>query len=178
MKKYIFVYCAFALLFLSACSTGTLEANSTTTLALTLNLNRTEAHSVDDIQVDVTLSNQGDSDLLVHKRLYWLAFPVPPPVIELLILIKDSAGNLVMYENQYPNIEHPDNGTLAVLKPGEQVERVILISGDYPIKTGEKYTIYAIYQNGLDVKRTVDGIGISSWVGTIESNKETFTILP
>jgi hypothetical protein len=178
MKIYTFVYCAFALLVLSACNPSIPQANSANTLVLTLNLNRTEAHSVDDIQADVTLSNQGDSDILVHKRLYWLAFPVPPPVIELLILIKNSAGNLVVYENQYPNIQHPGDDTLGMLKTGEQVERVISISGKYPIKIGEEYTIFAIYQNGLDVTLTIEGIDVPSWVGSIESNKETFTILP
>ena len=45
-------------------------------------------------------------------------------------------------------------------------------------KRGEKYTIVAIYQNDLDITQTIDGVAVSSWIGSVRSNKETFVILP
>lgn len=43
---------------------------------------------------------------------------------------------------------------------------------------GEKYTIVAVYQNELDMSKTIKGVVIPSWVGTIYSNEEMFVILP
>ncbi|MBV6396080.1 MAG: hypothetical protein HFACDABA_01668 [Anaerolineales bacterium] len=42
----------------------------------------------------------------------------------------------------------------------------------------EKYTIVAVYQNKLDISKTIQGVLIPAWVGTIRSNEETFIILP
>lgn len=45
-------------------------------------------------------------------------------------------------------------------------------------KKGETYTIMAVYQNDIEAPQTFDGMEIPSWIGSIRSNEETFTILP
>lgn len=183
MKKYIFVYCALALLFLSACSTGTSQINSANTLVLTLKLNSTEAHSFDDLQVQIVLANQSHTSFLVHSRLYYFGVPVAAKFAEMLILISDSNGNEVANYHAYPNYNWPSVDTLIELQPGEKVSRIFYLkTGDFfnetMFKRGEKYTIVAIYQNDLDITQTIDGVAVSSWIGSVRSNEDTFVILP
>jgi hypothetical protein len=65
------------LLLLTACSSiddGPLE--------LSLELTKHAANSVEDIQGQIILSNQGKSDLLVQRRLHTLPMPAPPGLMK------------------------------------------------------------------------------------------------
>ena len=45
-------------------------------------------------------------------------------------------------------------------------------------KKGRRYTIVVVYQNEIDVTKSFTEGPVSSWVGSIRSNEETFYLLP
>ena len=151
-------------------------------IRLNLVLLTNEFHSFDEINFQVVLANQGDKSILVHSRLHHVAIPVPASISEMLILIFDSSGNRIARE-YHPNYALPSIDTLEELQPGDQVTQIFYLrtSGFFDrslFKQGEKYTIVAIYQNDINTMKTINGIEVPSWVGSIESNRVTFTILP
>ena len=182
MKCLRFAVSVMLLLLLVACTITSSPTVEKETIDLKLTLTKTEVHSFDDIQVQVILTNQGDTSFLVHSRLYYFGVPVAADFAEMLILISDSNGNAVANYHVYPNYRLPSVDTLTELQPGDKVSRIFYLSGDFFNKTmfkrGEKYTIVAIYQNDLDITQTIDGVAVSSWIGSVRSNKETFVILP
>ena len=182
MKTLRFMACGLALLLLTSCNAVSSQSRNANPLVLTLEITQKEVHSFDDIQCQITLSNQSDTSVLVHRRLFSLPFPAVPPLAETLILISDSSGNLVANESLSPNYVHPSADTLGVLRPGDMVKKIIYLDGvgfwESLFKKGETYTIVAIYQNELDITKTIDGLDVSSWVGSVRSNAETFIILP
>jgi hypothetical protein len=181
MKMLRFVIFGIALLLLTACNAFQPPERNPKTLSLTLEMSQKEVRSIEDSQVQVTLSNQSDSSVLVHKRLHSLPYLVPPGRTELLILISDSSGKPIDNTLIKFDFHPPDEDTLGVLKPGEKIEKTIYLElgfDDFMFKKGEKYTIVAIYQNGLDITRTIEGVDVFSWIGSIRSNEETFVILP
>jgi hypothetical protein len=139
-------------------------------------------HAFEDAQVVVTVTNQGDSNVLGHNRLHAMPYLVPSTLSELLILISDSHGKPVENGEYRANYQLPSSDTLAILKFGENISTRIYLDGIgfWPslFEKGEKYTIVAVYQNLIDVTQTIDGTEISSWIGSIRSNEETFVILP
>jgi hypothetical protein len=107
---------------------------------------------------------------------------MPPTSAELLILISDSAGNFIYNARYFPNYQLPGDDTLTVLRPKEMITKKItnldIKFDENMFSRGEKYTIVAVYQNDLDVTRNSMEGNVSSWVGTVRSNEETFIILP
>jgi len=181
MKSLRLLICGITLLLQASCNT--ISSKNANPLMLTLEMDQHEISSFTDIQGYIYLLNQSDSSVLVHKRLYYFTFPIPPFIAEVQILISDSSGKLVYNDHVYPNYDLPSGDTMGVLKPNEQVARKIyhLESDGFSasmFKKGETYTIVAIYQNDLDITKTIDGVEVSSWVGSIRSNEETFVILP
>ncbi|MBI5294299.1 MAG: hypothetical protein HY869_02405 [Chloroflexi bacterium] len=176
MKSLRLALCGFVLLLLTACSS--IESKP---LKLELALQQKEFHSLDEIRFQVFLSNQSDSDLLVHKRLSWMAYPAPPFITELAILISDASGKPVDEKGFYVNRDSRSEKTLGRLKPGEQIGKMIYLKHGFQestLKSGETYTIVVIYQNDLDITQTIGGVEVPSWVGSVRSNEETFVILP
>lgn len=183
MKCLRFAASVMLLLLLVACtltSSPTVEKES---LHLQLSLTEAEVQSFDDIQVQIVLANQSDTSFLVHSRLYYFGIPAAAKFAEMLILISDSNGNEVADYHVYPNYSRPSVDTLTELQPGDKVSKIFDLRGslffyEKMFKRGETYTIVAIYQNDLDITQTIDGVAVSSWIGSVRSNEETFTILP
>lgn len=151
-------------------------------MRLDLVLPTNEFHSFDEVNFQVVLANQGDTSILVHSRLHYVAIPVPAGISEILILVFDSGGNRIA-QQYYPNYAPPSIDTLEELHPGDKITKNYYLrnSGFFSsslFNRGEKYTIVAIYQNDLTAAKIIDGIEVHSWVGSIESNKVTFTLLP
>ena len=183
MKCLRFATYVTLLLLLVSCTTTSSQTVEKESISLKLTLTKSEVHSFDDIQFQVILTNQGDTSFLVHSRLYYFGVPVDARWAEMLILISDSSGNEVANYHVYPNYDPPSVDTLTELQPGDKVSKIFYLrSGDFFNKTmfkrGEKYTIVAIYQNDLDITQTIDGIAVSSWIGSVRSNEEIFVILP
>lgn len=181
-KKYLrFLVCALASLLLASCLAVPSSSGKTDPIVLDLTLNQNKAHSVDEISGIVTLTNQSNVSLLVHGRLFYMPFPGPSDSMEMYIMVLDSSGNLVYNKYFTARYDWPSENTLTLLKPGGQIERRINLYRGFDtsmFRTGEKYTIVAVYQNDLGITKTIDGVAVSSWVGSVRSNKETFVILP
>jgi hypothetical protein len=163
-------------LLLTACSSV-----ESTPLSLELKLQQRDFHSIDEIRFEVFLSNQSDSDILVHNRLSWMAFPAPISTTELAILISDASGKPVDEKGFYVNRDSPSEKTLGRLKSGEQIGKMIYLKAGFhesTFKSGETYTIVVIYQNDLDITQTIGGVEVPSWVGSVRSNEEMFFIKP
>jgi hypothetical protein len=182
MKILRSVIFGIALLLLTSCNTVSSWSRNATPLVLTLEIAQREIHSFEEIRCQVTLLNQGDTNILVHSRLHYVAIPIPASISEMLILIFDSSGNRIA-KQYYPNYAPPSIDTLEELQPGDQVTKIFYLrtSGFFDsslFKQGEKYTIVAIYQNNIDINKTIDGVEAPAWIGSIRSNEETFIILP
>ena len=96
-------------------------------------------------------------------------------------MIHDSRGNVIDTQNSKIDYAFPSEKNLEILKPGEQIVSFFdLYAWFRPSKfqRGETYTFMAVYQNGIDITKTIDGIEVPSWVGSVRSNEETFIILP
>ena len=183
MKYLRFAASVMLLLLLVACAITSSPTVEKEPINLKLALTKTEVHSFDDIQVQIVLANQSDTSFLVHSRLYYFGVPVDARWAEMLILISDSSGNEVANYHVYPNYVPPNVDTLTELKPGDEVSKIFYLRSslffyEKMFKRGEKYTIVAIYQNDLDITQTSDGVAVSSWIGSVRSNEETFIILP
>lgn len=180
MKNPWHILCGLALLCLAACSPIFRDSQDTPPLSLTLELSQRDVVSFDDLQCRIVLTNQGNSSLLVNKRLHSETYPAPASLSEVAIWITDSSGNPV-YGNTFPNYELPKEDMLKVLLPGEQATRRIRLTHIFTpnlFKKGEAYTIVAIYQNELDITQTIGGVEVPSWVGSVRSNEEMFFIKP
>ena len=182
MRNLRFVIVGIVVLLLTSCNAVSYKNNRDIPLVLTLEISQREVHSFDDLQCQIILLNQSDTSVLVHKRLWWMPFPdAPPSAIEMLILISDSHGNF-LYNVYFPKYEPPNEGTLGVLQPGEQIMKSIHLNGsrfgEDLFKYREAYTIVAIYRNHLDVTKNIIGGDVSFWVGSVRSNEEYFIILP
>ena len=181
MKLPHFLSCALALVLLTSCNVTSSQPGNTNPLTLTLEITPQEVYAIEDIQGQIVLSNQGDSDLLVHRRLHLLPFPAPTAASEVYLMLSDSSGNLIYDKYYSPRYDWPSEDTLSVIKPEEQIrKKIYLYLGFYMdmFKKGETYTIVVVYQNDIVATQTIDGVEVSSWVGSIRSNEETFTILP
>lgn len=171
------------LILLTACSLQSPQSNTSDPLILTLEIAQEEVHSVDDLKVEIALSNQGEAAVLVHRRLYWFPFPTTPQTVEMLILVYDSSGNLpYSSETFFPKgYFPPSTDTLFILEPGKQVAKGIRLSNAFSFSTpkkGEQYRVIAVYQNQSQFTKTINGVEVPAWVGSIRSNEVAFTILP
>lgn len=183
MKTLRCVFCGLLLLLITSCGAVPPLSKNANPLLLTLEIAQREVRSFEEIQCQVTLSNQGDTNTLVHSRLHYVAVPVPASISEMLILIFDSKGNRIANEHYYPNFANPSIDILTELQPGEKITKIFYLrtSGFFDkslFKQGERYTIVAIYQNNIDINKTIDGVEVPAWVGSVRSNEETFVILP
>jgi hypothetical protein len=178
MKPVSFVIYGLFLLLTVSCNSS---SSQKTPLDLKLELRENEVHSVDEIRGSISLTNRSASAWLVHSRLHISARQGPPAFSELLVLVYDSAGNLIDRSNIKAQFELPSEKTINLLNPGKKSTTFFNLSTWFfpdELHAGETYTIEFIYQNEIDVTKTFDGIEVPSWVGTIRSNKETFIILP
>ena len=181
MKIIRFFACGLALFLSVSCHAAPSSSEKTNSLVLELTLNQNKAHSVEDISGVVILTNRSDRSVLVHRRLFYMPFPGPSDAMEMYIMVSDSSGNLVYMEYYTARYELPSADTLAVVKPGEQIKREIHLKRGFTTEMfnkKERYTLMAVYQNSLDVIKSVGGVDVASWVGIIHSNEETFVILP
>ncbi|MEW5940814.1 MAG: hypothetical protein AB1750_14185 [Chloroflexota bacterium] len=181
MKSKLCLVCLLAVV-LTSCNTVLSSEEKDDTLSLTLEIEQSEVRSFSEVKFEARLTNKSDSDVLVHKRLFYLPLPAPPSRIEVILLITDQSGNLVANETISPNYELPSVETLVVLHPGETRKKTIYLDalGFYEdmFKAGEIYTAIVTYQNDLHITETINGAEAHAWVGSIQSNKVTFTILP
>ena len=181
MKIKSCLVCLFAML-LASCDSIFSPETKDNTLSLTLAIEQSEVRFFNEVILEVRLTNKSDSDVLVHKRLYYLPFPASTSLIEMIVLITDESGNLVANETLSPKYELPSAETLVVLHPGETRKTTIYLDalGFYEnmFKTGETYTAVVIYQNDINITETINGVEAHAWVGSIRSNQVTFTILP
>jgi len=176
MKSLRFLFFGLALLLLTACSSV-----ENTPLKLDLKFQQKDFHSFDEIHFQVFLSNQSDSDILVHKSLSWVAFPAPSFITVLMILISDDSGEPVDEKGFFVNRASPSEKTLGRLKPGEKIGQMIYLTAGFhesTFKVGKTYTIVVIYQNNIEATQTIGGVEVPSWVGSLRSNVETFIISP
>ena len=174
-----FLICGVIIALLSACQYLS-QSNDATALSITLECNKGEIHSIKEMKCQVYLLNRGDSMLLIHTRLLCMPNPAPPSLVELALSMTDASGAYIQFQG-HARYQFPDADTLGVLKVGEQITKAVYPSEwfqDNMFRKGEKYTIVVIYQNELDATQTIDGVEISSWVGSIQSNEVTFTISP
>ena len=175
----------FLLLFSSCIANPTATASPTIgdgAIRFDLVLPTNEFHSFDEVNFQVVLTNQSDKSILVHSRLHYVSMYVPASISEMLILIFDSSGNRIVRQCDL-NYAGPSIDTLEELQPGKQITQTLYLRDscffdDSLFTTGEKYAIVATYQNELDVTQTIDGVDVSSWVGSVQSNEVTFTIKP
>lgn len=176
MKFLRFLFFGLALLLLTACSSGEKEP-----LELKLELREHEVHSIEEVSGTVHLRNQSDLALLVHTRLFLLPLQASPYASEGLLLIYDSSGDRVIKQHLRIDYRYPSEETLHLLEPEKKITASFYLSSwFYPseLRQGEKYTIAVIYQNDIDITKTIGGVEVPSWVGSVRSNVETFIILP
>ena len=182
MKLHTCIISGLMLILLTACNLQSPQLNISDPLVLTLEIAQEDVHSGDGIKAKVTLTNRGESAVLVHRRLSWLPYPAPSKGVEMLILLFDSSGNSIVNESFNPHgYLPPSTDTLDALGPGKQVIREVYIPREYYaslIKPAEKYKLIAIYQNEYELTNTINGVEVPAWVGSIRSNEVTFTILP
>ena len=168
-------------LFITSCNAVSFSPSNNMPLELKLDLIKNEVVSADQLSGRITLENNGNLSVLVHRRLYFVALPMASEQAEVLLLIKDSSGKLIINDHIDSRYDWPSENTMGVLLPGGQIVKSFALkyyirASDF--KKGGKYTIVAIYQNAIETKKTINGIEISSWIGVIRSNEETFVILP
>lgn len=179
MKTIRLTICVLAIVVLISCI-ATPPRNNADSIAISLECNQESIRSIDDLQCQVYLLNQSEANILVHTRLLCMPYPAPSSLAELSLLIKDESGAYIQFQG-HARYQLPDAGTLGVLKIGEQITKAIRPSEwfyDAMFTKGEKYTIIVIYQNEVEASRTVGGVDVFSWIGSIDSNEVTFTILP
>lgn len=179
MKTLRSVIFGIALLLLTSCNTMSSWSRNANPLVLTLELEERNVHSFEDLHLQLSLLNQSNSRLLVQS-LGWRP-SAPKGMFAMTIMIWDSFGIPVDQIPVFVNGDFPGEDTMTVLGPGEQKKRPIDLSFGYSaskFKSGKVYTIVAYYQNDLDVTKSIDGVDVPSWVGSIRSNKVTFVILP
>ena len=181
MKIVHSVICVLEIALLTSCRPMLPQLNKAdSTVVLTLECSQDSIYSIDELQCHVYLLNQSGSNILVHTRLLCMPYPTPPSLAELSLSMTDASGTYIQFQG-HARYQLPDADTLGVLKVGEQITKVVYPSEwfqDNMFTKGEKYTIGVIYQNEFDVTQTIDGVEVSSWIGSIQSNEVTFTILP
>ena len=177
-----FFICGLMLLVLASCGGMPTSSGETIPLALDLAVEPGIIRSIDDLHIEVVLTNRSDEGNLVHRGLFCLPFPGPSWLTAMYLMVSDSSGNLVFNETYTPKHGLPSENTLVVLMPGEFTKRNILLHnlGFYTdmFKKGRRYIIVAVYQNEIDVTKNFIEGPVSSWVGSIRSNEETFYLLP
>lgn len=181
IKIIRFFVCGLALFLSVSCHAAPSSPEKMNSLVLELTLNQNKAHSVEDISGVVILTNRSDRSVLVHQRLFYMPFPGPSDAMEMYIMVSDSSGNLVYMKYFTAKYDLPSENTLSLLKSGNQIERRINLYRGFDtnmFRKGEEYTVVAVYQNDLDIAKTIDGMAVTSWVGSVHSNEETFVILP
>ncbi|MBI3172355.1 MAG: hypothetical protein HYZ25_01450 [Chloroflexi bacterium] len=124
MRKLFIGFVLWAVL-LTACNMESSQPGNTNPLTLTLEITPRAVYSIDDIQGQIILSNQGDADLLVHRCLLSLPFSAPPAMSEVYLMISDSFGNLIYNEYYTSRYDLPLGDTLSVIKPEEQIRKKI-----------------------------------------------------
>jgi hypothetical protein len=139
-----------------------------------------EFSTFEDVRGLITLENQSENTVLVNRRLSFLPQPAEPAIIEGVVLIKDASGTPI-YLEAHVQFESPNKDMFTALKPHSQITKKFSLRGlgfsATDFKSGEKYTIVVIYQNEINSDKTVDGVVLTSWIGIMQSNEETFIIL-
>ena len=180
-KKYLRLAASvMLLLLLASCMMASSPTVEKEPINLKLTLTKTKIHSLEDLNIQLNLSNQSNTSLLVQKDLIWRP-EAPVGMFAITIVILDSSGNSIEPFGTFVNAHPQGEDTLIVLESGKQLTTVKQLEEGYhasDFKNGETYTIFAIYQNNISVTKTIDGVDVLSWVGSIRSNEETFTILP
>ncbi|MBI3175221.1 MAG: hypothetical protein HYZ25_15960 [Chloroflexi bacterium] len=181
MKIKQSIICILVLIFLVSCAKHQPSSENPNTLSIKIEAKQNEFTSFEDVNFQVYLSNQSDSDVLVHTRLSWMAFPCPSSACELEVLILDSFGKPLNEKGFFVNRDTPSADTLSLLKPEEKIGKIVYLKSGFHENTfeeGHKYTIVVIYHNDINITKTINNLEVPSWVGSIRSNEETFTILP
>ena len=177
--SYIFMFCLF---FLSSCKLPlSTDTSNQTPLSLTLAFKQKSFDSFENVTALITLTNIGDENILVNGKMLFLPIDTPAKALQGLILISDNSGKPI-YLNGFINYEFPNKDQLVVLAPGQSLEKTFTLysvgfSPQY-FKGNETYTVTVAYQNSFEVTKVIDTKEIKSWVGKIQSNSDTFEIVP
>lgn len=137
--------------------------------------------SFEDVSATVSINNAGKEDLLVNKQLLCIAKEFPPEVSVCKLLITDSSGNPIWLSGKI-DFAFPRDEFFVVLPPGQTIEKRISLQSvgfrSHDFQEDEIYTVMVIYQNLRDVTQMVNDKKVRAWKGEVQSNTDTFTILP
>ena len=177
--SYVFIFCLF---FLSSCKLPlSTDTSNQTPLSLTLAFKQASFDSFEDVTALITLTNIGNEDILVNGKMRFLPIKRPAEALQGLILISDSTGQPI-YLHAHIDYEFPNENQLVVLAPGQSLKKTFTLHGvgfsPHYFKNNETYTVAVAYQNSFEVTKVIDTKEIKSWVGKIQSNSDTFEIVP
>jgi len=180
MKHFCIAFCLLLLL-ATSCNPVSSSIRNTNALVLTLKITRKNETPFESILGQIVLKNQSDSNLLVNTRLLVLPQEVSPTFAEVLLLIHDSDGNVIDTRHSRIDFSFPSEENFGLLKSGEQIEKTFNLTSWFSpsdFQKGKMYTLMVVYQNDFDVTKTIDGVEVQSWVGTIQSNDVSLVIVP
>jgi len=142
------------------CIENAKESGEEYTLSLTISVSQNSIGVNDTFDVTYTLVNNGTTKL----RILFPWWFVPPD----LLVIQDENSATINCKREYEPPPDPENDDLTVLKPGENVTRVIEISKDlYLFEENSQYYIRGQYR--IDKYSTLSK---PYWKGEIFSNEE------
>ena len=177
MKQLIYRFMLTITILLSSCKVVQEESP----IIYTLSSEKRVFNSLEDIIMEVSLTNSSNKSILVNGRMAFRTQSFyPPEAIEGLFLITDSLNKPVIMPGKI-DIEFPKSDSFVVLLPDSSIQKNIKLRNlgfdAQDFKTNEVYSVTVVYQNSLDVKQTVDGREIQAWKGRVVSNTISFEIV-
>jgi hypothetical protein len=120
------------------------------------------------IRVTVMVENQGMEPVLINGRMQFNQYPKPG---EVSFIIEGPHGDYMPIRKAIDPGSLADDD-IAVLRPGESVEREVDLRDMYGIRHSGPYRIQAIYYNGAYDERD----GLTMWRGAIASEPTQITV--
>jgi len=141
-------------------------------LGLQINLQRSTYRLGSTIPVSVSLKNTGDINLLINSRMAVNFLGAPESLRDITFNITDPLGKIVPFTARV-NTRSLTAKDIAILSPGEMIDKIYNIDELYDISNVGSYEISVTYQNttAIDDYKTV-------WKGEITSTSLTIEIIP
>jgi hypothetical protein len=179
MNKVIILCIVCCLLILPSCDS--ISSTNKQPLEFTLVFHQDTFQSFKDVSATLTLKNVGKKDLLVSERMACIPRKFPPGITDCVLVVTDKSGEQIR-STGHIDMAVTSEDFFVVLAPGEILERRVSFQSlglrDPYFKENELYTVVAIYQNSLDATQTVDGKEVKAWIGEVQSNSDTFMVVP